>query len=175
MMKEARSWSVWTLLVVVVLATTACNMGFGILDDKRTPELYLIPEGYVGWVWIDFAVRGAAGLPREGKYRVLRIPADGHLETSLPIEGGWAKDGYFYYNTLGKRRRIPSMDRGQAGSGVWESHMTNRDNGADPNREVFFVGSEQERHEAVKKVAPLSFPDLPRPSVPLGSGSTGSH
>ena len=71
--------------------------------QTRQPSLYsfLIPEGYVGWIRVDFEVPGAPPLPVEGDFYILKFSDTGRLQTSSrDIQGGWTDRGQFlYYST----------------------------------------------------------------------------
>ena len=62
---------------------------------------FLIPEGYVGWIRVDFEVPDAPPLPVEGDFYVLKFSDTGRLQTSSrDIQGGWTDRGQFlYYST----------------------------------------------------------------------------
>ncbi len=62
---------------------------------------FLIPEGYVGWIRVDFEVPGTPPLPVEGDFYVLKFSDTGRLQTSSrDIQGGWTDRGQFlYYST----------------------------------------------------------------------------
>jgi Family of unknown function (DUF6843) len=121
------------ILVSVVLSICTCE------GPKRTPIRYLIPEGYVGWIEIDYEV--ATGVPpgREGKFEVFRIPANGHLDTSARYEEGWASDEHYYYSARGERRRLPQTISGRGGM-VWGGH--NGQSGGGPEYMREFIGTE---------------------------------
>src|SRR5436305_15270354 len=63
---------------------------------RRHPHRYLIPEGYVGWVKIEYEVSDAPPLPLDKGFYVCNIPPSGVLKTSSSVEEGWAKDEYLY-------------------------------------------------------------------------------
>jgi len=90
---KLRSLSLALLLVLCLASTSALCQ-----KQKRRPSRYLIPEGYVGWVRIDFNIVAAAPLPVEDGYLLFRFPASGRLQTSFDLEYGWALDQYYYYS-----------------------------------------------------------------------------
>lgn len=70
---------------------------------RRLPYRFLIPEGYVGWVRVDFGVAGAPPLPAEDGYYVLKIPLTGRLKTSssdMIVRG----EQYYYFSDDTKYR-----------------------------------------------------------------------
>jgi hypothetical protein len=127
---------------------------------KRTPTRYLIPNGYVGWVQIDYEVDRGLAPEREGKYLVLRVPANGHLITSAHYEEGWASDDYFYYDSKGVRTRLPWTIPGRGGM-VWGQY-SGRSNG-DPQYGRMFIGTE-EQYRATSNDPLFGPPPLPSAS-----------
>jgi hypothetical protein len=104
------------------LALVACDMGLGFFDTKGTPRRYLVPSGYVGWVTIEYDVKGAPPIARNGKYLLFKIPKSGRLKTSSPVDIGWANkndsgwtmDEYFFYDAGGLKERIHEQYDGGA-------------------------------------------------------------
>jgi hypothetical protein len=73
---------------------------------RVTPCVYLIPEGFAGWVTIELAVAGAPPLPREGRARLIAVPPSGLLRTSSPQELGIIEHEFWFVDALGVRTRI---------------------------------------------------------------------
>ena len=65
--------------------------------DRRTPVRYLLPDGYQGWVILDYEVDGAPTLRKENGFYVVQFDQTGRVSTSSSVETGWANDEYFYY------------------------------------------------------------------------------
>ena len=83
---------------VIILSTVFMAIfliGFW-LSLKRTNRVYLIPEGYEGWVTIRYNSPEAEALPLTDGAFQLRIPESGYLYTSSPLEKGWGKDAFFW-------------------------------------------------------------------------------
>lgn len=76
------------------------------LIPERKAYIWLFPEGYAGWVRVDFEVPGAPPLPDEDGYRVLRVPDTGVIETCDPLITSPATEREFYESD-GKRRPAP--------------------------------------------------------------------
>ena len=99
--------------------------------------IYLIPNGYTGYVQIDFNVANAPPLPREGEYFLIKVPPSGIFQTSsgmiestkLPYQ----RDEFFYYTTAGERR---SMVHPSCGGG-----STRRKIGREEVSWIFFIGT----------------------------------
>ena len=102
---------------------------------------FLIPEGYTGWVRVEFDVQGAAPLPEEGGDYVLKIPSAGILQTSSPEQYGWARDRYYYYSVQGQRS-IPDSGQGEL---IWGKINGEEVSSAGKRKyEEFFVGTAQQ-------------------------------
>ena len=72
--------------------------------------IYLIPEGYTGYVQIEFKVINAPPLPREGQYFLIKVPPSGIVQTSSDMIAStklpYQRDEFFYYTTAGERRSM---------------------------------------------------------------------
>lgn len=82
-----------------LLALGLCSM-LSLVSAQQTnpkhPYRFLIPEGYVGWVRVDFDVKGAAALPIEDGYYIVKIPDTGRLQTSsTDMLARW--DEFYYF------------------------------------------------------------------------------
>jgi len=84
-----------------------------------------MPEGFVGWVRIDYEVQGAPELPIEDGYRLYLIPSSGHLETSSAIESGWASDEYYYVDSSGNREKLKVTIEGKGGL-IWARGLSSQ-------------------------------------------------
>ncbi len=126
-------------LVVVLSLAPGC-------ERKRTPSVYEIPEGYRGWVTIDFGVPSCPPLSlRDGKYIVV-IQASGKACTSSAPEYGYARDEFYF---VGRRRApIAETHEGQGGL-IWGGGMAGL-GPAGKQRIIghFFVGSEADYRSA---------------------------
>lgn len=127
------------LVATISLLTTSCN--------TRRPDLFLIPAGFKGWAKVQFQVASAPALPVENGHWLLRLDGKGHLRTSSMLEGGVAKDEYFYVAN-GGRTSLRKTESCQGGS-IWGVAT-----GSDPissraDTEWFFVGSEREYRQAI--------------------------
>jgi len=132
------------VLVIRILVVVGATFSIASCQGKeRTPHRYLIPDGYVGWVRVDFAVKGAAEITSEDASHVFRIPENGLLRTSSTLSYGVARDEYYYYfgDSL---RKLPSTRSG-AGGMIWAGFNGSSTDG--PNNhiyEYFFVGTEEQ-------------------------------
>ena len=132
---------------------------FGVKTVTRPSSEFLIPDGYVGWVRVEFQTPGSPPLPAEEGHYIFRIPADGMLRTSSPERYGWSKDEY-YYVVNGGLRRLPTDDAG--GRLVWGQINGARGGPTGPRQyEEFFVGTELQFKELAggKEVGPKPVAD----------------
>lgn len=79
----------------------------GCEGKERRPNRYLIPDGYVGWVRINYRIKDAPMLPIEDGFYLLNFPKEGTLNTSSEGDEGVASDEYYYIDSAGRRRAIP--------------------------------------------------------------------
>jgi hypothetical protein len=120
--------------------------------NKRTPSRYEIPEGYVGWIEIQYEIPGSPPTTIRDKQFIFSIPASGLLKTSTAQQFGEAVDHYFYCGTSGCRALTYTIS-GKDGK-IWdESSGTSQETGKPEVRvEHFFVGTEAQ----YKKMQELS-------------------
>jgi hypothetical protein len=134
-------------LTLVLLTGLAVWIGLSTRNSTQRSSRFLIPEGYTGWIRIEFEVQGARPLPMEAGQYVFKIPSDGVLRTSSAEQYGWAKDHYYYYSEQGVHA-LP--DSGPARL-IW-GKINGERSGASGKQtyEEFFVGSEQQFKDQVK-------------------------
>ena len=102
-----------TFLSLVVLACREPGV--------RQPAVYCIPKGYVGWVRVEFNVKGAPELPTKWfqPQQYYWFPESGLLRTSSQLYQGAASAEFDYY--VGKElTKLPDniSDRGGVMSGL---------------------------------------------------------
>lgn len=130
-----------TLILVIGLGTWIST---GSRNSNRRSLRFLIPEGYSGWVRVEFEVATAPPLPSDGGYTLVRIPPSGLLKTSSPEDYGWAKDDYFFYSG-DDVRAIPDSGSGRL---IWGKINAEEANSSGKRKyEEFFVGTEQQFKE----------------------------
>jgi hypothetical protein len=153
----------------VLIATMFLLSSCYLFAERRRPERYVLPAGYVGWVKITFNVAGATPLPLEEGHDLYLIPASGHLITSSHFETGWAKDQFFYGRPDGFRVELPDTGWGNGGM-IWAESNGPRGDDSTPKLETFrrfFVGSEQ-RYKCYEQISEeeakrgIRQPDEPR-------------
>jgi len=110
-------------------------------DPDLHPSRFLVPDGYVGWVLLNYNVREAEPVPTDNNIKTFKFPASGALNTSSPGPQRGAEDEYFYYSPDGSTRSIP-MNYGNGKGMIWGQHEGTR------NGELaqfgFFVGTEEQ-------------------------------
>lgn len=97
--------SIGALLAAGLLPGAACD---AIYPERSPKVIYLVPENFSGWVCVDFDIKSASPLPREGAAVVIRAKPDTVLQTSesddsvalaFPVEA--------VVEAGGSRRRLP--------------------------------------------------------------------
>jgi hypothetical protein len=61
-------------LAILCMEAIACR--------HSTPERWIIPAGHVGWLRLDYSVKGAPPLPLEHGRYLVRVPLSGRMATS---------------------------------------------------------------------------------------------
>jgi hypothetical protein len=118
------------LLAPLVVTSLALLQGACIECKERrmpkvTPSIYLIPEGFTGWVTIEYEVADAPPLPFEDGHRLFIIPRSGRLETSSPQElGRIVRERYYYVHADGRRTPIrrPELEYNAEPNSAYKQH-----------------------------------------------------
>lgn len=114
----------------------------------RTPCDYYIPEGFVGWAEVHFAVKTSPVLPLvHGRFQI-RLGPDAKLSTSTKFEEGNAHDRYYSYSSQSSHElAVTGWDQGGQ---VWAAG-TEGSYSKDDDRitERFFVGTQRQYYRAV--------------------------
>ncbi len=79
---------------------------------KREPAIYLIPEEYVGSLYIVFNAPNGKPPKYEGNSRMYHIPPSGVLVTQMDANEGWSESSeikYFSVSQSGKRAPISTV------------------------------------------------------------------
>jgi uncharacterized protein DUF6843 len=149
-MKRETNRMAWGLAAVMA-GVAALGLG---CEQQRRPSRYLIPDGYVGLVSIEYRVKGAPPLPIEDGFYLVKLPPGGLLKTSSAIEYGVAKDEYYYYS--GATRRPLKQTGWSEGGMIWDGHISGPPQSNDPAfarvpwdaAKGFFVGTEVQLKES---------------------------
>jgi Family of unknown function (DUF6843)/Carboxypeptidase regulatory-like domain len=110
-------------------------------DPNLHPSKFLVPQGYVGWLLLDYGVKEAKPAPSENGYKVFKFPVSGALSTSSPGPERGADDEYFYYSADDSLSKIPTDYRRGKGM-IWGQHQASR-NGI-MSEFGFFIGTEEQ-------------------------------
>jgi hypothetical protein len=70
----------------------------GQTSRKSLPYRFLIPEGYVGWIRVDFNVPGAPPLPVEDGFYIFKFSETGRLQTSSSDVVESRRNEFAYYS-----------------------------------------------------------------------------
>ena len=105
------------------------------------PSRFLVPEGYEGWLLLEYNVKDAEPSPPADRVRTFRFPASGQLTTSSAGPETGADDEYFYYSPDGTLREIPQNYTNGKGM-IWGQYEGSR-NGV-MTQFGFFIGSEEQ-------------------------------
>jgi hypothetical protein len=128
-------------IAAMILGPTAFDLVF----HRTPPERFLIPAGYIGWVRINFRQKGAPPLRTEDGHILLKLNAQGILQTSSDPQQGHGKDEFFYYG--GDRRTLLSNAGVCKGGMIWQVETMVDESTSTPFSR-FFIGTEdQYRHE----------------------------
>lgn len=147
--KLRAQWKLSIALFAASIASSGC-IGWAMFHSTRRPDRFVITQGYVGWVIVEYKVNGAPALPQEDGRDLYKIPRSGRLQTSSPPEDGMAQDEYFY---IGPKGRLELEDTGWGEGGmIWGGSWSDGSIGVGddkgtktvhtPPTQTFFVGTE---------------------------------
>ncbi len=130
------------VLVIGVGAWIKLNVA-STYTPNSTPRAFhfLIPEGYTGWVRVEFEIPGAPPLPTQSGHTVVKIPPSGTLKTSSSEQNGPANDDYASYSNDAVRMLPDSGPEKR----VW-GKITGELQGPTGKKkyEEFFIGTQQQ-------------------------------
>ncbi|MFZ0318438.1 MAG: hypothetical protein WAL56_04865 [Candidatus Sulfotelmatobacter sp.] len=139
------------IIAIAFVLATLISLAFLLAPTPRLAgrsSHFLIPQGYTGWIHVEFEVPGAAPLPTQAGDYVLKIPADGTLRTSSPEIYSWAHDHYAYYSPQGNRSLPDSGDSAM----VWGKLNGETSTPTSKQKyEEFFVGTADQFKNQAKK------------------------
>jgi len=151
---RAGRWQRLSIILATFVAFIALSTWFakGLHTSQRPGSTFLIPDGYVGWIHIDFKVSGAPPAISDGGQLVFEVPVDGKLKTSSPERFGWANDEYFSVSASGRHQLMTSARDGRM---IWGKINGERGDASAPQQyEEFFVGNEQQFRESAGNHTP---------------------
>ena len=109
---------------------------------KLLPTRCLLPDGYIGWVRVEYGIDRALPLPIEAAHCIIKIPECGVLATSSELDYTRVADDYYYYSD--RERRPLSSDNWDGSSMIWgEAMLVTQDAGSAQASKsgTFFVGT----------------------------------
>ncbi len=143
------------------------------LPQRQHPNIFLIPNGYIGWAFIDFNAKNGLGLPIEENNYIITLPASGRLKTSTKMDEGWDwpwhKDEYYYCQANARTKlkdtdyfpdrssnRLSGMFSNDGGM-IWAASTVTKLHryGRPELIKSFFVGSEEQYYEFLKVDDPV--------------------
>jgi hypothetical protein len=115
------------------------------LEPARDPKLhsskFMVPDGYVGWLQLEYNVKEGPLVPIEGGKKVFKFPASGVLKTSSAGPDRGAEDEYVYYSEADSVHQIP-MQYWSGNGMVWGNYEGFK--GGVMSLFGFFVGTEEQ-------------------------------
>jgi len=149
-MKTFAKVALWTLAGVGTLLFGLAALVYGppFIQPLLFPKLtYRIPNGYQGWVRFEVSNPRCSPLPLEGRTLVYVVDDKGYGCTSDAAADGWRTVKYQYVGPDGVKHELPDTGWGKGGL-VWDQFY--RTSGTQ-KMNVFFVGTEQEFHDAAER------------------------
>jgi hypothetical protein len=86
------------------------NVIFSSCDKQCQPEIFLIPDGYKGPIYIIYNIKNGSKKEYENNKRIYRLPANGILLTQFKDEYGIIDQEYYYQLASGKRIKLGILD-----------------------------------------------------------------
>ena len=123
--------------LLLVLVLVFCS------TTKRNPNIYLIPNNYVGWVQIIYNQEGFDAIEKNNGKNIFTIPESGILKTSTPdVEYGISFEEFYYYDEQNKQQKLDVDQMIHAHTiGDGES-VSSSGKIVGPTVQSFFVGTE---------------------------------
>ena len=125
-------------------------------DPNLPLSKFLIPEGYVGWLRVEYDVECFPPIPLEDGVRIFRFTGANVLVTSSPMPDDAAERQYFYHTADGSERDV-AADYGSGNGMIWQERAGSR--GGKMSMFMFFVGTQEQ-----SKLRPL--PEFLPPACP---------
>src|ERR1035438_392458 len=110
-------------------------------DSSLHRSRFLVPEGYVGWVLVEYDVKDSPSVSIENEEMVFKLPETGLLNTSSPGPEPGAENEYFYYAGSGAIQEITTDYKSGKGL-IWGEYQGSR--GGVMSLFGFFVGTEDQ-------------------------------
>ncbi len=123
------------LFLLSAMGALACQ------NEVRPALIFEIPEGYKGWVSVQFYRGDCPPLADEGGKMLARVAENGRLCTGTPMTFGNPGDDFYFVDASGKRTDAKAQ--------IHQQHTAIE--GASPGKQVyerFFVGTAEEFEKA---------------------------
>jgi hypothetical protein len=136
-------------------------------QPARTPDTYLIPNGYVGWIDVTLGDSSAPPFQKKDGAWLVPIPPTGQLASSTKFQEGWASDHFYYVGAGGQRTELFDTGWGKGGH-IWrEEHEF-----GDPKvvRFRFFVGTEAQLESSLQQFQKSIEGKWPWPAIEPAAG-----
>ncbi|WP_127589121.1 DUF6843 domain-containing protein [Paenibacillus koleovorans] len=122
------------LLTIATVVLTACN--------ARPTHLFVLPQGFTGWVEVTYEQPNAPALKEERNHIVYEVPASGKVATSSANKAGPMV--FYYVDAIGQRTGFGTKE--QLVHGIGTSSGTDQ-----PPMLRFFVGTEAQFKQQPKE------------------------
>jgi hypothetical protein len=133
-MKKASRIALTALAAVIFLALAGVVAAF-LSQGVGRPIRWELPNGYRGWLVVEYEVPRCPPLLTSGMYFVIKPSSEGRACTSSPAPMGWRYHKYEYVHPDGARTIVRSV--GHTDRQVWPITY-----GPAGNRELIFIGTE---------------------------------
>ncbi|MGD6817554.1 DUF6843 domain-containing protein [Metabacillus sp. 84] len=91
----------WILAGTIIFLLAGCKE-----DDQAAPRTFLIPEGYTGWVKVEYKGTMKASTSQNHQ-EILRADSNGLIKTNgRSIHEGWAQSSYYYISKNGTKTKL---------------------------------------------------------------------
>jgi len=87
------------LIAALLFSISIASLSSSGQTQRPLPYRFLIPEGYVGWIRVDFEVPGAPPLPVEGGFYTFKFSDTGRIQTSSSDILESRRNEFLYYST----------------------------------------------------------------------------
>jgi uncharacterized protein DUF6843/carboxypeptidase family protein len=110
-------------------------------DSSLRRSRFLVPEGYVGWLQLEYGLKDASSPATEDGVKVFKFPAAGMLKASGAGPEPGPEDDFMYYSENGSRRPISNDYKSNKGM-IWGNYAGSV--GGLMSLYGFFVGTEEQ-------------------------------
>lgn len=157
-MDKKRTMKIWGIIGVFIIVFIGVFTWY-YQKNYRDPSLFLIPQGFVGRVEVQYGIPSSPPLQKEGKYIVYKIPKDGILKTSTKEpQYGIAEDVFYYVDEQGNQTKKLDTAEEIHGYNIGNHEVIKEDEikNIHTTKESFLVGTESQLTQWRKKEgAPL--------------------